>query len=572
MNKTLLTIAAVSLFAVSLNQPTIQAQTARPGYEGMNLPEVTWLNAAPPTAESINTTPGKNGGTGTETDPYIVSSPADLLEIANCVNNSTEAQSTVFPNGNTGYANQYFMMDCDIDLSEFMPWIGISVPGQKIFYGHFDGNNHVIKHMTTDESKDNQGLFTVIGNGASVSNLSITDSRISGMQYVGAIVGAAGENSIISNCHNYSDVNGGWYYVGGIAGASWGSIIACSNNGNVCNNTDFVSGIVGDFYGTMTDCVNTGDITGTTSTAGCIGYSCNAETTRCINAGNIYGSSGYTGGVVGFLTNYNSENNTSYLLNYGNAFGPNIRAVIGRLWKEGDAESHANNCYYDCQMTDKKGTNPGNDVEGVVEPRYTHEMIGDNLAELIGEGWQFTEGIYPRPSIVSEEPTTIIAATPIYLRFKSEDEFDRFDGVRDDFDVYSAEDISWNCNEGLVAFEDGLATLQGLGEETLTLTWNAAGNDSKYANKQVHITITEMLGILEAGSTTEIALYPNPASDHVFIGSENTTTTFYSLDGKVVGTSSEQTIDLSQTESGTYILVFSKDGRIVGCQRLTVNK
>ena len=240
-------------------------------------------------------------------------------------------------------------MTQDIDLADYTPWIPISIPGQMIFFGHFDGDGHTITHLTTDFStnESNQGLFSVIGAGATISNLSIRDSHITGVQYTGAIVGAAGEGSEIRNCHNYSNVDATYYYAGGIAGASWGLIQGCTNSGNITSGMDFIGGIVGDFYGTITKCINTGDISGSTSTGGIVGYSANAAIDHCLNAGNIYATSGYSGGVVGFVTNYDSENTTSVLLNVGGCYGPNIKAVIGRLWTENGQPSHANNCYYD---------------------------------------------------------------------------------------------------------------------------------------------------------------------------------------------------------------------------------
>ena len=269
----------VLLLALSLSGFTTFAQMqARIGYD-YDTPNIgATLNAMRPLGElKANTTPGRSGGTGTYDDPYIVASAEELTEIATRVNSGTEASGDIFPNGNPGYADQYFLLDKDLDLSDYTPWMPISIPGEKIFFGHFDGGGHTITNLTTDYSTNNsnQGLFSVIGANASISNLSIKDSQINGEIYTGAIVGAAGEGSEIYNCHNYSDVNTTFYYTGGIAGASWGVIDNCTNSGNIYSDMDFVGGIVGDFYGVLTNCVNTGNISGTTSVGGTIGYSAN---------------------------------------------------------------------------------------------------------------------------------------------------------------------------------------------------------------------------------------------------------------------------------------------------------
>ena len=536
------------------------------------------LNAMRPVGElKVNTTPGRSGGTGTYDDPYIVSTEEELAEIATRVNSGTEASGTIFPNGNPGYADQYFLLTKDLDLTEYTPWTPISIPGQKIFFGHFDGGNHTIKHLTTDisTSNDNQGLFSVIGAEASIGNLSIRDSHITGEVYTGAIVGAAGENSFIYNCHNYSDVNTTFYYTGGIAGASWGIIESCTNSGNIYSEMDFIGGIVGDFYGVLTGCVNTGNVSGTTSVGGIIGYSANAAIDHNINAGNIFASSVYSGGVVGFVTNYDSENTTCYLLNYGGVFGPSMRAVIGYLWTEEGQPSHANNCYYDRQLTDKKGMAPGNDVIGVAEPRFTHEMLGSGLSELISNGWTFTEGLYPIPVI---EPfttdysyTAITAAVPASLRYIDEYEFDRFDYVRDDFHIfYDIDGLTWESTTGKVSFYEDLAELVEMGQDTLRIYYGDA-------KKEIYIQITDMLGI-EQNDNTRFSVYPNPAEDFIYVTSScGYQAMLYTTDGRLISSSrheigSEQPIDLSSLTSGIYFLHLIDDAGHHATQKIVVGK
>ena len=536
------------------------------------------LNAMRPSGElKNNTTPGRSGGTGTFEDPYLVTSAEELAEIATRVNNGTEASGTIFPNGNQGYAGQYFLLTEDLDLTDYTPWIPISIPGQKIFFGHFDGGDHTIKHLTIDlsTSHDNQGLFSVIGANASISNLSIRESHVSGEIYIGPFVGAAGENSIISNCHNYSDVNATFYYAGGIAGASWGTIENCTNSGNINTEMDFVGGIVGDFYGVLTGCVNTGNVGGSTSVGGIIGYSDKAVIDHNINAGNIFASSVYSGGVVGFVTNYDSENTTAYLLNVGGVYGPSVRAVIGRLWTEDGQPSHANNCYYDCQMTDKKGMSPGNDVEGVVEPRFTHEMLGSGLSELISTGWTFTEGLYPIPVI---EPFTTeysyiatTASVPASLRFLSDDEFDRFDNIRDDFHVfYDIDGLTWESSIGKVSFHEDFAQLLETGQDTLRVNLGDA-------KKEIYIEITDMLGFAD-GNQPNIAVYPNPTENYVYIAYDQPyQALLYTTEGRLLGTCRHELgdthpIDLTAFTSGVYYLRLVSDDGTVATKKIVVTK
>ena len=533
------------------------------------------LNAMRPLGElNVNTTPGRSGGTGTAEDPYIVASEEELAEIAIRVNSGTEASGVIFPNGNPGYADQYFLLDKDLDLSDYTPWTPISIPGEKIFFGHFDGGRHTITHLTTDFSttNSNQGLFSVIGANASISNLSIRDSHISGEIYTGAFVGAAGEGSEIYNCHNYSDVNTTFYYTGGIAGASWGVIDNCSNSGNIYSEMDFVGGIVGDFYGVLTGCINTGNISGTTSVGGTIGYSANAAIDHNVNAGNIFASSVYSGGVVGFVTNYDSENTTAYLLNYGGVFGPSARAVIGYLWTEEGQPSHANNCYYDRQLTDKKGMAPGNDVEGVAEPRFTHELIGFNMTEELGQGWTFGDDTYPSPdNWFYYNETRFVAIAPASLRYINETEYDIFNNVCDDFHIFNNfYGLAWESQTGKVEFYEDFAQLLEIGKDTLIVSLGDA-------HKEIFIEITDMLGINQ-NDAAEFIVYPNPAENFIYVtSSHGYQVMLYTTDGRLVSQSPHhisglQPIDLTDVSSGIYFLRIISDDGISAIKKIVVEK
>lgn len=573
MKKILLLLIALIMSGLStFAQPLL----SRTGYDFATPNIGPELNAMRPIGElKTNTIPGRSGGTGTIDDPYLVDNAEELAEIATRVNSGTEASGEIFPNGNQGYAGQYFLLAKDIDLSNYTPWMPISIPGQRIFFGHFDGGGYSISHLTTDYSTNNsnQGLFSVIGANASISNLSIKDSHVSGEVYTGAIVGAAGENSIISNCHNYSDVNSTYYYTGGIAGASWGLIENCTNSGNIISEMDFVGGIVGDFYGTLNGCINTGSISGTTSVGGIIGYSANAAIDHNISAGNIFASSVYSGGVVGFVTNYDSENTTAYLLNVGGVYGASTRAVIGRLWTEDGMPSHASDCYYDCQMTDKKGMSPGNDVEGVVEPRFTHELIGFNMTEELGAYWSFYEDNYPCPEYLASiyNETRFVATAPARLRFVSENEYDRFNKVRDDFQIFNDfYGLTWESTTGKVSFIENFAQLLETGQDTLRVCLGDA-------RKEIFIEIIDMLGTDEC-VTSEITVFPNPAGNYLYITyKQGYQALLYTTDGRLVSQSQHssealQPIDLSNVPSGIYFLRLIGDDGIQTSKKIVVGK
>jgi hypothetical protein len=419
-----------------------------------------------------NTIQGKSGGTGTETDPYIVATAEDLLEIAIRVNTGTEGSSTIFPNGNMGYSNQYFLVTNDLNLSAYNPWPMIGIPSVAIFYGNFDGGGHIISDLTLNAS-GNQGLFAVAGNFAVIHGIKVKDSNIhNGNYYTGAVVGAAGENTTIYDCHNYCDITSVAYYTGGIAGASWGTIYNCTNTGNIVG-VDFCGGIVGDFYGTIYNCVNTGNITGSTSLGGIIGYSANASIKHLINTGKITGSSVYNGGVIGFVTNYDSDNTTSFCLNMGDVVcaSTSSAAVIGRLWTEAGQPSDADNCFYDKQLTLKKGVAPGGDIPGVAEGKFTHEMIGNELSAILGSNFLYTAGLYPCPEGVENKEISHVAIAPASLKYTSETVYDMYNSVNDHIPIALDNDVAWeSSDETKLKIANNYAILLNLGKVNLSCT------------------------------------------------------------------------------------------------------
>lgn len=95
---------------------------------------------------------------GTEGDPYIIATTADLDLLAQRVNSGTGDDYTAI-----GYYNY---------------------PADYYFNGHFDGANHVIKgiriYKGTGETDCNQGLFGRINSSAEVSGIILADASITG--------------------------------------------------------------------------------------------------------------------------------------------------------------------------------------------------------------------------------------------------------------------------------------------------------------------------------------------------------------------------------------------------------
>ena len=108
------------------------------------------------------------GGTGTESDPYIISSPAHLLELAEACNTKGTTAAA-----NSHFTGKFFKMTADIDMDTVTTFIGIGTAAygkssnQSAYYfdGTFDGAGHTIRNMRIsaiayNESGDTKTIVT----------------------------------------------------------------------------------------------------------------------------------------------------------------------------------------------------------------------------------------------------------------------------------------------------------------------------------------------------------------------------------------------------------------------------
>lgn len=119
------------------------------------------------------------GGSGTKNDPYLISNDMELAKLARDVNNGNTSQA---------FLGKYFKLTADIDLSGgiWMPIgkyynYGNGNGNNRLFFGKFDGNGHVIKNMHIQwegtEAWSAWGLFSTL-QGASSTNLTTVTNLI----------------------------------------------------------------------------------------------------------------------------------------------------------------------------------------------------------------------------------------------------------------------------------------------------------------------------------------------------------------------------------------------------------
>ena len=246
-------------------------------------------------------------GEGTKENPYEIATADDLYEFAIKVNEGDNTACAV--------------LTADITLID-TNWTPIGNDSNQ-YKGTFDGDGHTITGLSVDIQSDNTiyaGLFGFLGEGGTIKNLGLADSKItcSGNRvYAGGVCGW--NTGTIENCYNTGDVSGtseyGFVYAGGVCGLNdYGTIENCYNTGDVSGTgtrTDasgHAGGVCGcNDYGTIENCYNTGEVSGTgTSTdgAGYDGGVCGRNTgtiENCYNTGEVSGIYGfvYAGGVCG---------------------------------------------------------------------------------------------------------------------------------------------------------------------------------------------------------------------------------------------------------------------------------
>lgn len=123
-------------------------------------------------------------GSGTESDPYLIETPANLMYL---VERSFAGHS---------YRDTYFLQTDNMDLKK-APYYR---SGIKSFSGHYDGGNHqIINHPTN--------LFYEVEN-ADIRNITMTGSSTAPM------IATAKGNTTLTNCHNQSAIITGAGLVG----------------------------------------------------------------------------------------------------------------------------------------------------------------------------------------------------------------------------------------------------------------------------------------------------------------------------------------------------------------------
>ncbi|MBN1391688.1 MAG: right-handed parallel beta-helix repeat-containing protein [Sedimentisphaerales bacterium] len=245
---------------------------------------------------------GYSGGSGTPEDPYRIASKADLLELA----------------ANAEDYNKCFILTADIDMEAQVFTKAVIAKDTSssdgfqgtVFTGVFDGNSHKITNFSINGGfNDYLGLFGSVGSNGLVKNLGIENLSVSGLDFVGMLVGH--NNGDITDCCSTGTASGD-FYVGGLVGYNYmGSITNCYSAGTT-NGDSTIGGLVGyNYMGNITNCCSTGSVSGFSFTVGGLVGGNIGNITDSYSTGDVGVNSSWDSVGVGGLVGSNSSSITN---------------------------------------------------------------------------------------------------------------------------------------------------------------------------------------------------------------------------------------------------------------------
>ena len=310
-----------------------------------------------------------SGGSGTQDDPWLISTAADLKALADYINSGKAIDCDIDGCGEDigNFHGYYFKQTADIDL-QGAAWnpIGYSNNAGACFSGHYDGDNHVICNAISSGLTDNgytfAGIFGFVLNG-SVSNLHIENVEFSAegnndQAFAGGLAGfvldseitnCSVSNSKLSSSRAPSNNN----RAGGLVGlSSVGKFTKCASVNNEIKTTSYGGGFVGelddeyaDGSSSFVDCyVADSTVTASSSNvqnSNCVGGFCGQVTDEILSLTNCFiyntqvsiaADSQYNFDGTGAFVGYLQTNGGSYTakIDITNCYYGKINLVPGR--------------------------------------------------------------------------------------------------------------------------------------------------------------------------------------------------------------------------------------------------
>ena len=336
--------------------------------------------------------PSFGGGTGTQEDPWLITSKEDLIALAVLLNSG---KAETFDTEAAGIGNcygYYFKQTADIDLTG-VSWEPIGYSGSYYFAGNYDGDGHSIKNAISTGKVDPDGFATagIFGWVAfgSVENLHVKNANFlaigqNNYSYVGGIAGVCYGSSIkncsVVNSSLESKRNNNNNCAGSIVGYSTGGTFEkCAAENNQVKTMAYGGGFVGE--------VDDGYGAGNSTFTNCYVANC----TVISETDDVQGTS-FAGGFVGEMTDSALTVQNCYVyqatLSTEGTAVPGAKGTgvfAGNLW--GSSSIADTNCFFGaCGITENAGT---------AAEKAEEDFANGTVAGLLGDAFAQV-GDYPK--------------------------------------------------------------------------------------------------------------------------------------------------------------------------------
>ena len=492
-------------------------------------------------------------GSGTSDDPYLIETAENLAYLAEKVNEGYQAQ------GMAVFKYTYFLMTDDLDLNN-INWTPIGNVNMNMqgyyFAGVFDGWYHNIDHLKIQSSADVCGLFAGLGGEQGpppggktgvIMHLSVTNGNIisTGTGAAGIVGGMAGE-AFVYQC-------------------SFSGVISVSNNDSYCGAGGIAAAMAENsgitecsFHGSIT-ANNNGGFTGAAGAGGIVGIAMDqASISRCYNTATITGSAFMLSVAAGIIGATLQENNVSVqdCYNVGTVNAGTKGGIFGMVspinpTKE-ETSINVSNCYYlnTCGGTTNYGISKTS-AEMKTEQfknqidMSSHKFVMDNG---INNGYPIhaLSGfmLYEAKDVTAHSATLSANLHPGNASFSRAYFF---------YDNEAGTDYH-EVEIGLEGYVE--VTIENLEDNTYYMfSMSIEYSDGGFLGFAPNWFTTQYDGINEI-SNNGIQIYPNPASDYLFIENiEPQQVTIYSLDGKLLKIiHNTNIIDIRDLKQGLYLI------------------
>ena len=427
-------------------------------------------------------------GDGTQGNPFQIETAAQLAYFAKTVNEGE------------AYLHKYIVLTADIDLAnkEWTPIGNYSNP----FKGNFNGDNHTVTGMQISGELDRVGLFgecIKFNVNSAIKNITVKDSVICGINFVGAIVGYA-EGINIENCRSIGNTINGKTDVGGICGKIGGYSV-----------------------GKVSQCYNSSKVTGRVRVGGIAGMGGIAE--NCLNTGEImiidkaYQSA--CGGIFGIFDDTTASASITACVNLGKVSGgESFGGIVGRT--DSESTGHISNCYYnmdaitggfDAGTALTAGQLCGALPEGLDSTSWKEGSVDTSTAKATQGRFGTATGTYINLTKVADIKETKTASVPVYNYVTTNG---------DDWDIYTlittAEEFAAigqdtaNCNENYVLknnIDVSRVELRSIGDPGTPYIGKFSGDGHTIS----HVDMTKENDVYSSGLFAKIGYTQNQLSE-----------------------------------------------------------